>query len=194
MIDVRSQGVPFLMGACRIRSYECALDFARYVPVPFRLVVSQRLLVPEDAPRSVADLLAGRPVRFPRIWRDVLVFGLSGYVAALADCVRRFDLVGGVPQSRPYHCLQPFHVARVRPVVGARPPLSASFFSSERSYDLVLDLFPAGGAAFAWRAGCFIAPGPDLPDNVPVWVSCSDGALASEDIAAVCGAAWVSCQ
>ena len=192
MIDVPHQGASFLVGSCWNSSYRNALSFAKNVEVPFRVVLSQRLLVTEGAAGGVADLLAGRSVSFPRLRRDVLLFGRSGHVSALADCVRRYGLVDTSRGRRSYRYLWPFHAARVRPVVGHRPPLSAAFFSCERSYDLVLDLVPAWGDAFAWRAGCFMVPGPGLPDNVPFWISCADGALASEDLASVCDSAMVS--
>ena len=169
-------------------SYGAALDFAQQVGVPFRLVLSQRLFVPAGRGNGVAALLSGGKVTIPRLRRDAHVLADAALVPDLLDCAERAGLFGIANWSPVFRPLRECRHARVRAVVGRRSPLSASFFRSERSYDLVFDLYPVCGDAFAWRGVCFFLDDSDGIDNVPLWVSGPACSLSSSDLAEICSA------
>ena len=188
MIDVQPLADPVFVGSCRPVSYGTALGFAKLVCVPFRLVLSQRVIVPTGEATGVSQLLAGGLVRIPGRRRDALVFANSGCWGAVADWARRtglLDTLAGVPAHRP---LPAFEAAHLSPSVGCRSPLISSYFGVNRSYDLIFDLLPVYGGAFAWRGAGFFAPGADSPRDIPIRVTCEDGSMSAEDFASICAA------
>ena len=185
MIDLPSLDQWSLVGACRPSAYGSALAFAQRVDVPLRLVVSQRFLGPAGSGRTVDDLLAGRRVSIPLLRRETLLMAGPGYLSHLLDFADRSGLVD-CSRLQEFRPLRSSRMADLRPVLGKREFLSATFFDEERSYDVVFNLLPASGLGFSWIGGVFFQPAGPSPDNVPVWVSRGDGVMTAAEVAQLC--------